>query len=444
MMEGECSLSKQVIKEKAKDVDMNDPALQRWLNPITKNSTKWAYITAYRGYAEWTKKTASELVDEAYEDLRRDPKEKRDIVLQRLKSFYTYLKNDYEIKSRGRGKHVVLKKGLSDKAATLYISAIRSFYSTFDINIKLSGRNALPKPRVENKRVIFKPEDVWKVKSLVDNARNPRDRALVLFHFQGGLDVSTLCSLDYGDVKEGLEKNEHPLKIEPTRVKTSVEFYTFIGKDAIDALKAYLADMRSRGVEFTDKTPLFLQEQGKSRLRTHNIQTMMKDLAVRAGFVTEENNGNSFNPLGTHSLRESFGSLMINSGVPDTIVDFWLGHDIGEMAKAYKTTQFESLKKMYLERESLISITPKTDVEEIKEKIRGEIDEKNMQLQTLVNGLTTENMQLKQTVKALEEALKSHEKRLNALDKQTRELLETRLRIVERIEKEHPEWVTET
>jgi site-specific recombinase XerD len=387
-------LSKQV-EEKIKDIDWEDPTLQRWLNPITKNSTKWAYITAFRGYAEWTKKTASELIDEAYEDLRRDPKEKRDVVLQRLKSFYNYLKNDYEVKSRGRGKHVAQKKGLSDKAATLYISAIRSFYSTFDINIKLTGRNKLPKPHVKNKRIIFKPEDVWKVKALVDHARNTRDRALVLFHFQGGLDVSTLCSLDYGDVREGLEKNEHPLKIEPMRVKTGVEFYTFVGTDAIEALKAYLADMRSRGVQFTDQTPLFLQERGKNRLRTHNIQTMIKDLAVRAGFVTEENNGNSFNPLGTHSLRESFGSLMTNSGAPDTIVDFWLGHDIGDMAKAYKTVQFEDLKQMYLEREHLLSISAaKGEVERVEAKLKNDI-----------GSIAIENQELKKEIKSIKEQI---------------------------------------
>jgi hypothetical protein len=95
---------------------------------------------------------------------------------------------------------------------------------------------------------------------------------------------------------------------------------------------------------------------------------MMKELVVRSGFVTAENNGNDFNPLGTHSLRESFGSLMINSGVPDTIVDFWLGHEIGEMAEAYKTVQYDSLRKMYMEREQLISISvPNKENEKLKE-----------------------------------------------------------------------------
>jgi hypothetical protein len=30
----------------------------------------------------------------------------------------------------------------------------------------------------------------------------------------GGLDASTLCSIKYGDIAEGLADNEHPLKLE--------------------------------------------------------------------------------------------------------------------------------------------------------------------------------------------------------------------------------------
>jgi hypothetical protein len=137
---------------------------------------------------------------------------------------------------------------------------------------------------------------------------------------------------------------------------------------------------------------------------------MMKDLAVRSGLVTEDNNGNGFNPLGTHSLRESFGSLMTNSGVPDTIVDFWLAHEIGEMAEAYKSVQFESLRKMYLEREHLLSITPKTNVDEIREKLRGEIEQQNRQLQIMVNSLVTENMDLKRRIGSAEQKLTDLEK----------------------------------
>ena len=380
--------------------DWNEPSLARWIGTITNPKTMKNCKSAFRIYAQFTGKTATQLIDEAIEDFKRDPRERQDTVLKNLIGFYNWLKTDYiRRKVVGRGGTVIkCGKGITGRSAEMRVNIIRGFYSTFDITVRMKGKNKLPKSKVENKRMIFKPEDVWKVKSLVDNARTTRDRAIVLFHFQGGLDVSTLCSLDYGDVKEGLEKNEYPLKIEPMRVKTGVEFYTFVGKDAIDALKAYLADMKSRDVEYTNRTPLFLQERGKERLRTHNIQTMMKDLAVRSGFVTEGNNGNGFNPLGTHSLRESFGSLMINSGVPDSIVDFWLGHEVGDMARAYKGTQFENLRQMYIDREHLLSIsTSKGESEKTKAEVKEVKDD--------LYQLHFENRQMKQEIKSLEEQI---------------------------------------
>jgi len=383
------------------DINWEDPALKRWLGNIMNKATKYNAKSIFRLYAKFTGMTASQLIDEAIEDFKRDPRDRKDIVLHRLIGFYNWLKTDYPRKKTvGKGKTEEVGKGSSGLSAVMRINTIRGFYSTFDITVRMKGNHKLPKSKVENKRIVFKPEDVWKVKALVDHARTTRDRAIVLFHFQGGLDVSTLCSLDYGDVKEGLEKNDHPLKIEPMRVKTGVEFYTFVGQDAIDALKAYLADMKSRGVEFTNKTPLFVQERGKERLRTHNIQTMMKDLAVRSGFVTEGNNGNGFNPLGTHSLRESFGSLMTNSGVPDSIVDFWLGHEVGDMARAYKETQFENLKKMYLDREHLLSIsTSKGDSEKTKAEVKEVKDD--------LYELHAENSRMKQEIKSLKNQISS-------------------------------------
>jgi len=383
------------MAKQIQNVNWEDPVLNRWLGNIVNKSTFYNSKSAFRLYAKFTGMTASQLIDEAIDDSRRDPRERKDIVLQRLIGFYKWLRNEYiQKKTVGKGKTQKVKKGISGLSAEMRVNVIRGFYSTFDITVRMKGKNRLPKSKVENKRIVFKPEDIWKIKALVDHARTPRDRAIILFHFQGGLDVSTLCDLNYGDVAEGLERNSHPLKIETMRIKNGVEFYTFVGQDAIDALKAYLADMASRGVEFTNKTPIFLQERGKKRLKTHNIQTMMKDLAVRVGFVTEGNNGNSFNPLGTHSLRESFGSLMINSGVPDTIVDFWLGHEIGDMAKAYKETQFENLRQMYLEREHLLSVSASKGE---NEKTRAEVKEMKDDLYQL----HLENKQMKKEIKSL-------------------------------------------
>lgn len=383
------------------NVDWNDPALKRWLDTITRKSTKHNYRSSYRAYAAFTKITASALIDEAIEDAKRDPRQRTDVVLKKLIEFYRWLKTDYPRKSGGRGVRIV-GKGVSDKRANSMVNAVRSFYSTFGVTFRMKGRHALPKPRVQNKRMRVAAEQV---KILVDHARTPRDRAIILTLFQSGMDVSTLCSLQHRDVSKGLKSEELPLKLELYRKKSGTEYYTFLGKDAVEALKAYMADMKARSRSFKADTPLFLKERGKKGLTTNLVQNMMRNVALKSGLIDEENNGKAFNPLGPHALRESFGSIMINSGVPDTIVDFWLGHSIGEMAEAYKSLQAESLKEMYLQRENLISVNPKTDVKEIEAKLRGELEQQNHQLQILVNNLATENTDLRHRIQVAEQKL---------------------------------------
>lgn len=332
-------------------VNWQDPMLKRWLDSITKQGTRYIYKAAFKTYASFTSMTATALINEALADAKKDIRKRQDIVLIRLVKFYNWLKTEYPRKSRGKGPHEVIGKGISDKLAHTYVNSIRSFYATYNVTVRLKGRHRLPKPRVQNKRMKVNAEQV---KLLVDHARTPRDRAIILTMFQSGMDVSTLCNLKYGDVSAGLAKSETPLKLDLYRPKTGTEYYTFLGKDAVEALKAYIADAKDRGIRFKNDTALFRTERGKQPLKTNLVQHMLAVVARKTRLVDREKS--KFNPLSPHALRESFGSIMTNSGVPDTIVDFWLGHEIGEMAEAYKSVQFESLKQMYMEKEKLLSV----------------------------------------------------------------------------------------
>ena len=393
------------------------------MGTITRKSTKKSYRSWFKCYIEFTGLTPSQLIDEALEDLKRDPREKQDMVMQRLINFYHWLKTDYQKRPKGKDKTKLEGKGVTDKVAHARVGAVRSFYATFGITVRMKGRHSLPRPRVRNKRMIVNAEQV---KGLINHARTPRDRAIIISHFQGGMDASTVCSLKYGDIAEGLKKNEIPLKLDLYRLKTGVEYFTFLGKDAVKAIKAYLSDMESRGVTFTFNMPLFLKERGKDEgITTNLIQNMMKIVAVNAGFIDDKNNGKAFNPLGPHALRESFGSIMINSGVPDTIVDFWLGHTIGEMGEAYKSVQFDSLKKMYLEREKLLTVSgSRMGAEEIEESISKKVQEKTGNLSDLVNILSSKNVRLEQKVEAMEKREKETIEKMKSLEKSLVEAVE--------------------
>jgi hypothetical protein len=126
--------------------------LKRWLDTITKDKTRYCYKTAFRIYASFTGLTASTLIDEALADSKKDPRQRQDVVLTRLIKFYNWLKTEYPKKTRGSGEHHVVAKGVCDKTAHFFVNAIRSFYSTYDVSIRMRGRHKLPK---EVNQVLF-------------------------------------------------------------------------------------------------------------------------------------------------------------------------------------------------------------------------------------------------------------------------------------------------
>ena len=194
--------------------------------------------------------------------------------------------------------------------------------------------------------------------------------------------------------------------------------------------------MKARGAQFAKDTALFLKERGKEQLTPNLVQNMMQEVAVRSGLVDKGNNGNFFNPLGPHALRESFGSIMINSGVPDTIVDFWLGHSIGEMSEAYKSIQFESVKRMYLEREGLLSISkPSLDEKGLEAKVEAKVDERIQSLQKVITNLSTENLEMKTRTTKLEVENKTLGERVEALEQDGKRWFDETKRLVEFVDR---------
>ena len=178
-----------------------------------------------------------------------------------------------------------------------------------------------------------------------------------------------------------------------------------MGKDAVEAIRVYLADMKSRGRRFRHDSSLFLKERGNSGLTTNLVQNMMRTVALKSGLIDEENNGKAFNPLGPHALRESFGSIMINSGVPDTIVDFWLGHKIGSMSNAYKKRRYAEVRRMYVEREQFISVSVPTT---------GNIEREIRQHNETIARITVQNTALINRIQSMEQSIK--ELKNNVLD----------------------------
>jgi len=101
-----------------------------------------------------------------------------------------------------------------------------------------------------------------------------------------------------------------------------------------------------------------------------------------------------------HVLRKFFRTRM-GSVIPVDITEALMGHK-GYLTEVYRKHTEEDLARFYKQGEASVIVFGR---EEEIAVLRKEVEEKSQQLQTLVNGLTAENMGLKQKVGNLETIL---------------------------------------
>jgi len=370
--------------------------VKRWLVRKSR-TTKSEYLGALRIYTDYRGLNPTELIDEIEEDRKKSPRDRGEVEYK-LKEFHEWLLNEREKEKKG-GRGTTGEKGVSPKRAATIMGSIRSFYKAngFPITIKLPRPTTLKK----NHKLQIRAEDV---KKLVDHAPTIRDKAIILMLFQSGMDVSTLCSLDYWDVARGLENDECPLPIHVVRKKRQVEYTTFLGRDGIDALKAYLNKRRERQGEIKHTEPLFVKERnynGNKRITRELIEKMLREVAVLSGVVSkEEMERADMNPCRPHALRGAFSTIMKLQGVNNEIVEYWMGHVIPYEA-AYMIPQEEELKKIYAEHEEALSINRAT--EQIK-KLEKKFDGKMKTYDEIINRQAAEIKRLREELGRLQQS----------------------------------------
>lgn len=317
--------------------------VKKWLSGIKKSSAA-VYLCALDVYAVFTGLNPTQLIDEIEEDRKKSRREMGKPE-QRVNEFHRYLLSDYERSPRGVRRDVT--KGISTNMAATYVAAIRSFYKANGFPLIMRSPKASPKK--ENVKLSLAPRDV---KLLVDHASTLRNRAIIFNIFQGGFGGAEICSLDYGDVARELEANKCPMLIHVVREKEQVDYYTCIGEDAITSLRAYLNERRRvQKWELKMNEPLFVKEGSKKlsfeRITPNLISTMLKNVAVKSGLVSQEEMNNAdMNPARPHALRSAFSTILRLNGFNDTIVDFMMGHKIAYNG-AYFIPPEEKLREMY-------------------------------------------------------------------------------------------------
>jgi integrase len=242
------------------------------------------------------------------------------------------------------------------RTAHLALGSLRSFFKHNGIDkLELEDYNWR-----KNRRLEYVPtkEEVYKMADHSD----ARGRAIILCAFQSGLRNATLRALCYGDVKEQLQAAQVPVTVHvnlrmrekiPQACKEDAQYYTFLGKEASEALTEYVEWRTKKLGKIEDYEPLFLPyesfDHGKSRkdhLSEDSLQRMIKRAARRARIK-------DWRYVRFHGLRKSFRSIL-DAGYADggqmaeDDKEYLMGHRLPSAKEPYHNANVETLAERYM------------------------------------------------------------------------------------------------
>ncbi|WP_440947894.1 tyrosine-type recombinase/integrase [Methanosarcina sp. T3] len=392
-----------------------DTTVKRWLNNLKpKRNTELAYLQALSAYTGYYNVTPYELIDEADKEEINQVRIRDRKIKDRLINFRSYL----------------IDQGLADFTVRGRMAGIRSFYASFDIEIpKLQGERRRARVKEENREIPTK-EDLQAALKVCD----PLEKALVLTGVSSGLSSVEIQNLTINDFKKGYDPETEITTLKLRRVKTGVEFTTFLSPEASKAILEYL-DFRNRDVKaatpkraqqiekqkvVSDSGYLFILRQVESKyLDTHDeeirklsenaVQKMYRAISDKARKNTSEG---AYNTIRSHNMRKYFNSALLNAGCDSFMVEYWMGHELDDTRAAYFRASPEKLRDIYKKYIPYLTVQKELDISESPEY--QQIKNENMILQAETARHIVERSELQDLRKEMQE-LKELEKNIPTL-----------------------------
>jgi len=333
-----------VVKEKAKRWQFIEyvkgfNAGRRWFESLEADKsgslhTQILYARALKELCDYCGKNPDELIDQRKQDLKSEDEAVKRSAEEILKRFYIH-------KARKTSR----------QTAATYHGIIRSFYKTNYYPLMTKTPKA-----VERKIRPITLEDLRKM----DASADERERAIIRVMKDSGISREDLHELTYGHVRRELEAGSQFIHLNVTRKKEGINYETYIGPNAVEALKATLNIRRNQGEILTDNSPLFAKIKGEGHLTPVAISLILLRLSKRTGIK-----------ISAHRLRKFFETYMAIGKVHPLVLKYWMGHSLGSDIEArYIIPTEPDQRALYMEAYKQIDLTPKPEAEDL---LRAEI-----------------------------------------------------------------------
>lgn len=347
-----------------------DDMVQEWFDLLNlKQNTKDAYLLSMQTFTEYVNKTPEELVKEAEADIKAGKL----------------------VRERSIKKHIVgFRKHLQESnyapiTVKNYLSGVKSFYRSFDIEIPTLPRFGSKARPLEKHNKIPDKEDLQEVLKVAD----PLEKAILLVGVSSGLSAIEVINLTVRKFKEGHDPETEITTLPLRREKVGYDFVTFLSPEASHAVWDYLSyrnrkpkrnfprrrDQLHKQKVHNDDGYLFVARQIPDEYLTNPDEEMRKlsraalmsiyrDMAEKAGKAA---------PIGTrnlirsHNMRKYFNSALLNSGCDSFHVEYFMGHTLDDTRSAYFRASPDKLKEIYQKYVPFLTIQKELDISESAE-----------------------------------------------------------------------------
>jgi len=422
-------------------------SVQNWLKSIRENNPKGKLTERARDARIGTMREFLDFLGSGPDagmtpdDLLEEARASLDATKPRLLDYFNWLKGE-----RIKG-YATRKDGMQHNSALTYLAFMRGFFSHNSVGF---GRWRMPKRQVPGVSAADEATPIYDYdeeakKSVFRNERLQhffsnlgfRNQAIALGMLSTGADAADLFNLNVGFARG--QKGERRLFWHGTRAKDVEPFKTFFSEEATRFMRQFVEQERAKA---KPKEPLFVNSRG-NRLNVHALDMTFRVASKRMGY--DNDNGNPFRPK---RFRHLFRTACAMAGVDPGFVNCFMGHKT-DISGGYLEKPRGLLLKEYIKVERFVLVFGKssetTRLAEKTDVLEGMIDERGQRLKTLedeIKELVKRNRQLEASLpKRIEERLRELGFTKDKL-RELEELAESRRRILNRLEREHPEWVT--
>jgi integrase len=325
------------------------PEGARMLNSLKTDSTKILYGKAVKFLCEFLGKNPTQIVQEYQRDIKENLYEASDKWERIFKDFSGYLG----------------KLGYESATVALYFTGAKNLVNT---NVPRRMAIAAKTPSATSRTIAGVSFEVLKEIWAIANVR---ERAILAFLKDSGMSRGDVLPLNIG-VLENFDKGDEFIHLQVFRGKEKVEYETFIGPNAVEALRAYFTLRRSRGENLTAQSPLFATEEKPiERLTEKGLSTMFTRLTLRSG-----------KRISSHRLRKFFETYMALVVRSPVILKLWMGHKIAkgrDVESRYIIPPTPEQSKLYQESYHNIDLIGGTLEQRAREAAKAEFEKMLME-----------------------------------------------------------------